>query len=413
VLKTLSQIDPEIYNWIKKEEEREKSNLILIASENYTSPAVREAQGSVLTHKYAEGYPGKRYYGGCEFIDEIERLAIKRAKKLFSAPHVNVQPHSGSQANMAIYLAVLKPGDVILGMDISSGGHLTHGHKINFSGTLFTPVYYGVDPKKEEIDFNEVEDKARKYKPKIIICGASSYSKIIDFKTFREIADRVGAYLLADIAHIAGEVAAGFHPSPFPHAHFVTSTTHKTLRGPRGGIIMCQKEFASIVDQSVFPGIQGGPLMHVIAAKAVCFKEALQPEFKEYQKKVIQNAKRLANLLKEKGYRIVSGGTDTHLFLVDLRNKGLTGKQAEDLLGKVGISVNKNVIPYDPLPPAQTSGIRIGTPAITTRGMGEEEMEVIAKVIDMVLSHPGDERIMEMAKKEVKELCEKFPLYSS
>jgi len=298
-------------------------------------------------------------------------------------------------------------------MDISSGGHLTHGHKINFSGTLFTPVYYGVDPKKEEIDFNEVEDKAIKHKPKIIICGASSYPKIIDFKTFREIAERVGAYLLADIAHIAGEVAAGLHPSPFPHAHFVTSTTHKTLRGPRGGIIMCQKEFASIVDQSVFPGIQGGPLMHVIAAKAVCFKEALQPEFKEYQKRVIQNAKRLANLLKEKGYRIVSGGTDTHLFLVDLRNKGLTGKQAEDLLGKVGISVNKNVIPYDPLPPAQTSGIRIGTPAITTRGMGEEEMEVIAKLIDMVLSHPGDERIMEMARKEVKELCERFPLYFS
>ena len=407
---TLHQIDPEIFSCIQKETGREKSNLILIASENYTSRAVREAQGSILTHKYAEGYPGKRYYGGCQFVDEVERLAIERAKKLFSAPHVNVQPHSGSQANMAVYLAILKPGDPILGMDISCGGHLTHGHKINFSGKLFTPYYYGVNPENEFIDFNEVEEKAKKFRPRIIVAGASAYSRTIDFKTFREIADRVGAYLLADIAHIAGEIAAGIHPSPFPHAHFVTSTTHKTLRGPRGAFIMCQEEFASLIDQAVFPGIQGGPLMHVIAAKAVCFLEASQKEFREYQKKVVRNAQKLSRSLQKRGYRIVSGGTDTHLFLVDLRDKGITGKKAEKLLEEVGISVNKNVIPYDPLPPTETSGLRIGTPAITTRGMGEEEMEIIADIIDGIISHPGEDKWKEKAKKEVKELCEKFPV---
>ncbi len=406
----LKVVDPQIYHSIKNEEDREMNNLVLIASENYTSRAVREAQGSILTHKYAEGYPGKRYYGGCEYVDVVEKLAVERAKKLFSSPHANVQPHSGSQANMAVYFSVMNPGDVLLGMDISSGGHLTHGHRVNFSGKVFRPCFYGVRKEDELIDFNDVEDKAKKYLPRIIVCGASAYSRIIDFKTFREIADKVGAYLLADIAHIAGEVAAGVHPSPFPHAHFVTTTTHKTLRGPRGGLIMCKEEFAHAIDTMVFPGIQGGPLMHIIAAKAVCLKEALSEDFKEYQKQIVKNARLLANLLREKGYRIVSGGTDNHLFLVDLRAKKMTGKEAETMLGKAGISVNKNTIPFDPLPPALTSGIRIGTPSITTRGMKEEEIEIIANLIDEVLSHRGEEKILEKAKKEVRELCERFPV---
>ncbi|NOZ64635.1 MAG: serine hydroxymethyltransferase [Caldiserica bacterium] len=410
MVKDLKLVDPQIYDSIKNEENREMNNLVLIASENYTSRAVREAQGSILTHKYAEGYPGKRYYGGCEYVDIVEKLAVERAKKLFSSPHVNVQPHSGSQANMAVYFSVMNPGDVLLGMDISSGGHLTHGHRVNFSGKVFRPCFYGVRKEDELIDFNEVEDKAKKHRPRVIVCGASAYSRIIDFKTFREIADKVGAYLLADIAHIAGEVAAGVHPSPFPHAHFVTTTTHKTLRGPRGGLIMCKEEFAHAVDTMVFPGIQGGPLMHIIAAKAVCLKEALSEGFREYQEQIVKNARLLAGLLQEKGYRIVSGGTDNHLFLVDLRAKKMTGKEAETILGKAGISVNKNTIPFDPLPPALTSGIRIGTPSITTRGMKEEEIEIIANLIDEVLSHRGEEKILEKTRKEVRELCERFPV---
>ena len=410
MVKDLKSVDPEIYNSIKSEENREVNTLILIASENYTSPAVREAQGSVLTHKYAEGYPGKRYYGGCSYVDMVEKLAVERAKKLFSAPHVNVQPHSGTQANMAVYLSTMNPGDALLGMDISSGGHLTHGHRVNFSGKMFRSYFYGVKREGETIDFNEVEEKAKKYRPRIIVCGASAYSRIIDFKTFREIADRVGAYLLADIAHIAGEVAAGLHPSPFPYAHFVTATTHKTLRGPRGGLIMCQKEFSEAIDTMVFPGIQGGPLMHVIAAKAVCLKEASSEEFREYQRQILKNSRTLAKLLQEKGYRIVSGGTDNHLFLLDLRSKGITGKEAEIALEKAGISVNKNTIPFDPLPPTIASGIRIGTPAVTSRGMREKEMELIAELIDEVLVNTGKEEVLWNVRKKVEDLCKSFPI---
>ena len=410
MVKDLKSVDPEIYNSIKSEENREVNTLILIASENYTSPAVREAQGSVLTHKYAEGYPGKRYYGGCSYVDMVEKLAVERAKKLFSAPHVNVQPHSGTQANMAVYLSTMNPGDALLGMDISSGGHLTHGHRVNFSGKMFRSYFYGVKREGETIDFNEVEEKAKKYRPRIIVCGASAYSRIIDFKTFREIADRVGAYLLADIAHIAGEVAAGLHPSPFPYAHFVTATTHKTLRGPRGGLIMCQKEFSEVIDTMVFPGIQGGPLMHVIAAKAVCLKEASSEEFREYQRQILKNSRTLAKLLQEKGYRIVSGGTDNHLFLLDLRSKGITGKEAEIALEKAGISVNKNTIPFDPLPPTIASGIRIGTPAVTSRGMREKEMELIAELIDEVLVNTGKEEVLWNVRKKVEDLCKSFPI---
>ncbi len=410
MVKDLKSVDPEIYNSIKSEEKREVNTLILIASENYTSPAVREAQGSVLTHKYAEGYPGKRYYGGCSYVDMVEKLAVERAKKLFSAPHVNVQPHSGTQANMAVYLSTMNPGDALLGMDISSGGHLTHGHRVNFSGKMFRSYFYGVKREGETIDFNEVEEKAKKYRPRIIVCGASAYSRIIDFKTFREIADRVGAYLLADIAHIAGEVAAGLHPSPFPYAHFVTATTHKTLRGPRGGLIMCQKEFSEAIDTMVFPGIQGGPLMHVIAAKAVCLKEASSEEFREYQRQILKNSRTLAKLLQEKGYRIVSGGTDNHLFLLDLRSKGITGKEAEIALEKAGISVNKNTIPFDPLPPTIASGIRIGTPAVTSRGMREKEMELIAELIDEVLVNTGKEEVLWNVRKKVEDLCKSFPI---
>ncbi len=406
----LKESDPQVWEIIYQEKKREEETLILIPSENYTSPEVREAQGSILTHKYAEGYPGKRYYGGCEFVDKIEKLAIERAKKIFGAEHVNVQPHSGTQANMAVYLSFLNYGDVILGMDISCGGHLTHGQKVNFSGQLFKAYFYGVSLKDETIDFNEVEDKAKKYRPRLIVTGASAYPRLIDFKTFREIADRVGAYLLADIAHIAGLVATGLHPSPFPYAHFVTTTTHKTLRGPRGAIVMCHKEFGKKIDAAVFPGIQGGPLMHIIAAKAVCFGEAMREEFKDYQRKVVKNCQILAESLKELGYRLVSGGTDTHLCLIDLRPLKITGKEAEVYLERAGISVNKNTIPFDPLPPTLTSGIRIGTPAITSRGMGEEEMRQIATWIHRVLSSRGDEEEVSRVRKEVKALCERFPV---
>jgi len=406
----LKEIDPEIYEAILLEQKREDEKILLIASENYASEAVMEAQGSVFTNKYAEGYPGRRYYGGCEYADIVENLAIERAKALFGAEHVNVQPHSGTQANMAVYFAVLKPGDTVLGMSLSHGGHLSHGATVNFSGTLFKAVTYGVN-ENGYIDYDQVRDLAKRHRPKLILTGASAYSRIIDFKTFAEIAREVGAYLLADIAHIAGLVAAGLHPSPIPYADFVTSTTHKTLRGPRGGIIMCRKEFAKVIDRMIFPGIQGGPLVHVIAAKAVAFKEALSHEFKKYQKQVVTNAKKLCSALMERGFKIISGGTDNHLMLVDLRNKNITGKRAEEALDTTGITVNKNSIPFDERPPAITSGIRLGTPCVTTRGMKEPEMEEIAEMIDQVLSNPTDATIMDRVKERVKALCERFPIY--
>ncbi|MEK7735926.1 MAG: serine hydroxymethyltransferase, partial [Nitrospirota bacterium] len=374
--------DPDIYRAIQGEIEREKEKIVLIASENYASSAVLEAQGSVFTNKYAEGYPNKRYYGGCEYADIVENLAIERAKELFGAEHVNVQPHSGTQANMAVYFAFLKPGDTILGMNLSHGGHLSHGASVNFSGMLYKSISYGVNKETGYIDYDEVRRLAVKNKPKMILVGASAYSRTLDFKTFSEIAKEAGAYLTADIAHIAGLVAAGIHPSPVPYADFVTTTTHKTLRGPRGGMIMCRAEYAKAIDKMIFPGIQGGPLVHVIAAKAVAFKEALNDGFKEYQKKVIENAKKLADELIKRGFRIISGGTDNHLMLVDLANKGITGKKAEEALDKAGITVNKNSIPYDERPPAITSGMRLGTPCVTTRGMGEAEMTDIAEIID-------------------------------
>ncbi len=391
--------DQETFRWIEAEERRQAEGLELIASENFVSRQVREAVASVLTNKYAEGYPGRRYYGGCQFIDEVERLAIERAKKLFSAAWANVQPHSGSQANMAVYFALLKPGDTILGMDLAAGGHLTHGARVNFSGKFFRVVSYGVDPETERIDYDEVERLALEYRPKLIVAGASAYPRVLDFARFREIADRVGAYLMVDMAHIAGLVATGLHPSPVPHAHAVTSTTHKTLRGPRGGLIVGNDlEVAKKVDKMIFPGIQGGPLEHVIAGKAVAFFEALQPEFKAYAERVVENARRLAAELAERGYRIVSGGTDNHLFLVDLRPKGLTGKEAEERLDAVGITVNKNAIPFDPAPPRVTSGIRIGTPAITTRGFAPEEMAEVAELIDEALTKGPAEALRERVR---------------
>lgn len=408
---SLKEFDPEVWQAIQLETKRETETLELIASENFVSEVVLEAQGSIMTNKYAEGYPGKRYYGGCENMDIVESLAQERAKKLFGCEHVNVQPHSGTQANIAVYLTVLKPGDTIMGMDLSCGGHLSHGHPLNFSGKYFKVVSYGVDKKTEMINYGHLERIAFEAKPKMIVCGASAYSRIIDFAKFREICDKVRAYLLADIAHIAGLVAAGLHPSPIPYADFVTTTTHKTLRGPRAGIIMCKEKYAKDLNRAVFPGIQGGPLMHIIAAKAVAFKEALQPEFKEYQKQIIKNAQTLAKTLQEEKFRIISGGTDNHLFLVDLRNKNLTGKEAEEILGKAGITVNKNTIPYDPQKPLITSGIRIGTPAITTRGMREEEMEEIAEKINDALTHKDDKNYLSQIKERVKKLCQKFPLY--
>ncbi|MGD2080854.1 MAG: serine hydroxymethyltransferase [Nitrospirota bacterium] len=410
-LKDLKRTDPRIYDAIMMETEREREKLLLIASENYASPAVLEAQGSVFTNKYAEGYPGRRYYGGCEYADIVENLAIERARELFGAEHVNVQPHSGTQANMAVYLSMLKPGDVIMGMDLRHGGHLSHGAAVNFSGMLYKNVPYGVDRETGYLDYGAMREIAREHRPRMIVVGASAYSRTLDFEKCLEIAREAGAYLMADIAHIAGLVAAGVHPSPFPHADFVTTTTHKTLRGPRGGMIMCKKEYARAVDKMIFPGIQGGPLVHVIAAKAVAFKEALTPEFRKYQEAVVQNARRLARELTDRGYRIVSGGTDNHLLLVDLTNKGITGKAAEDALDRAGITLNKNAIPFDERPPAVTSGIRLGTPSVTTRGMGEAEMARVAELIDGVLNSMGDENAISRFCDEVRGLCDKFPIY--
>ena len=407
----VKELDPEVYYWIIKELERERNKLELIASENFTSLAVMQAQSSLLTNKYAEGYPNRRYYGGCEFVDEVENITIERAKALFGAEHANVQPHSGSQANMAVYFAILKPQDTVMGMDLSHGGHLTHGSRVNFSGMLYNFVPYGVDPSTETIDYVALEKKAKEVKPRLIVGGASAYPRFIDFERMRHICDEVGAYFMVDMAHIAGLVAAGGHPSPVPYAHFVTTTTHKTLRGPRGGMIFCQKEFASAIDRAIFPGIQGGPLLHVIAAKAVALREAMTREFVDYQKQVVKNAKVLGESLRSRGYRLVSGGTDNHLLLVDLRKAGITGKEAEKILDEVGITVNKNTIPFDEEKPAVTSGIRIGTPACTTRGMKEREMEIIAECMDKALRGRDDSRILNQVKSQVRELCQKFPLY--
>lgn len=407
-MSNLEIIDSEIFEAIKNEENRQKYTIELIASENFVSSAILEAQGSILTNKYAEGYPGKKYYGGCHYIDIVENIAIERAKEIFKADHANVQPHSGSQANMAVYFSVLDVGDTILAMNLSHGGHLTHGSPVNFSGRFFNIIPYGVDKETGRIDYDCLRDLAIKNKPKMIVAGASAYPREIDFSIFRSIADEVGAYLMADIAHIAGLVVAGLHQSPVPYCHFVTTTTHKTLRGPRGGLILCTEEHARSIDKTIFPGIQGGPLMHVIAAKAVCFKQAMTEEFKEYQKQIIKNARALANKLMELGYNLVSGGTDNHLMLVDLRNKGITGKQAENALEEAGITVNKNTIPFDPQKPMITSGIRIGTPAVTTRGMKEKEMEEIAEMINIVLSNTENQKIKEEIRRKVENLCGKF-----
>lgn len=407
-MSNLNEVDAEIFEAIKNEENRQKYTIELIASENFVSPAVLEAQGSVLTNKYAEGYPGKKYYGGCKYIDVVENLAIERAKEIFKADHANVQPHCGSQANMAVYFGVLDMGDTILAMNLSHGGHLTHGSPVNFSGKYFDIVPYGVGKDTGRIDYDNLRELALKHKPKMIVAGASAYPREIDFSVFRDIADEIGAYVMADIAHIAGLIIADLHQSPIPYCHFVTSTTHKTLRGPRGGLILCKEEYARIIDKTIFPGIQGGPLMHVIAAKAVCFKQAMTAEFKEYQKQIIKNAKALANKLIELGYDLVSNGTDNHLMLMDLRNKGITGKQAEKALEEAGVTVNKNTVPFDPQKPMITSGIRIGTPAVTTRGMEEKEMVIIAEMISRVLNNIEDQRIKEEVRKEVESFCKKF-----
>lgn len=401
----VKQNDTELYSAMMEEKERQNINIELIASENFVSEAVLQAMGSHLTNKYAEGYPGKRYYGGCEFVDKVENLARERAKKIFGADHANVQPHSGSNANFGVYFSVLKPGDKILGMDLSMGGHLTHGSPVNMSGSYFNVVFYGVNKETETIDYDEVREIAKREQPRLIVAGASAYSRFIDFKAFREIADEVGAYFMVDMAHIAGLVAAGLHPNPVEYADFVTTTTHKTLRGPRGGMILCKNEFAQKIDKAIFPGIQGGPLMHVIAAKAVCFKEAMEDGFKAYQQQILNNAKTLSQELTTRGFRIVSGGTDNHLMLVDLRNKNLTGKEAEKMLDEIHITTNKNTIPFDPQSPFVTSGLRIGTPAVTTRGMKEAEMTELAAIIDSSLSKTEDESIL---KNKVLELTEKF-----
>ena len=409
----LKQFDPEIYEAIRLETERQEYKLELIASENIVSEAVLEALGNVMTNKYAEGYPGKRYYGGCEYVDIVENLAIERARKLFSCDHVNVQPHSGSQANMAVYMSVLKPGDTVLGMNLSHGGHLTHGSPVNFSGQLYNIVFYGVRKDNHRIDYEQARDLAKQHRPKMIVVGASAYPRVIDFKAFRDIADEVNAVVMADIAHIAGLVIAGLHPSPVPHAEFVTTTTHKTLRGPRGGMIMCRGDYAKVLDKEIFPGIQGGPLMHVIAAKAVALKEALHPSFIEYQKQIVANAKVLAVELVSKGYDLVSGGTDNHLMLVDLTKKDITGKEAEEALVKAGITVNKNTIPFETRSPFVTSGIRIGTPAATTKGMKEAEMRIIAGFIDEAMKNRSDEAKLSSIKAKVAELCRRFPFYKN
>ena len=407
----LRTTDPEVYEAIRLEGRRQREKILLIASENFASPAVLAAQGSLMTNKYAEGYPARRYYGGCQYMDVVETLAIERAKQIFGADHVNVQPHSGSQANMAVYFSVLKPGDSILGMDLAHGGHLTHGSRVSFSGILYRAYFYGVDRTTEFIDYDAVRKVAEECRPRMIVVGASAYPRILDFPRFQEIAKAVGAYLMVDIAHIAGLIAAGLHPNPVPHADFVTTTTHKTLRGPRGGMVMCKAEHAKALDKAVFPGLQGGPLMHVIAAKAVALKEALAPGFKKYQEQVLANAKALASGLQKRGFRIVSGGTDTHLMLVDVTSKGITGKEAEAALDEAGITVNKNAIPYDEKPPAIASGIRLGTPIVSTRGMREKEMDTIADAIDKVLSHPTDPAVRKQVRTRVRTLCGKFPIF--
>ncbi len=407
----LRTTDPQVYEAIRREGRRQREKILLIASENFASAAVLAAQGSVMTNKYAEGYAGRRYYGGCQYMDVVETLAIERAKQIFGAEHVNVQPHSGSQANMAVYFSVLKPGDSILGMDLAHGGHLTHGSRVSFSGILYRSFFYGVDRATERIDHEAVRKIAEECRPRMIVVGASAYPRVLDFPKFQDIARAVGAYLMVDIAHIAGLIAAGLHPSPVPYADFVTTTTHKTLRGPRGGMVMCKAEHAKAVDKVIFPGLQGGPLMHVIAAKAVALKEALAPGFKKYQQQVLANANALATGLQKRGFRIVSGGTDTHLMLVDVTSKGITGKEAEAALDEAGITVNKNAIPYDDKPPAVASGIRLGTPIVSTRGMREKEMDEIADAIDRVLSHPSDPAVRKLVRSRMRTLCGKFPVF--
>ena len=412
LLKNLDVVDTEIQEAINKELSRQRDKLEMIASENIVSKAVMQAQGSVLTNKYAEGYPGKRYYGGCEYVDVVEQLAIDRAKNLFGAEYANVQPHSGAQANTAVYFALLEPGDTILGMNLTDGGHLTHGSPVNISGKYFKIIPYGVDKETERIDYDELERLAKEHQPKLIVGGASAYSRVIDFERMAQIAKSVGAYLMIDMAHIAGLVAAGLHPSPVPYADVVTTTTHKTLRGPRGGLILCRDaEFGKQFNKAIFPGIQGGPLMHVIAAKAVAFKEALSDEFKVYQQQVLDNAKALADELVKKGFRIVSGGTDNHLMLVDLRSKNITGKEAQFLLDEIGITANRNTIPFEPLSPFVTSGIRLGTPALTTRGLKEDDIREVADIIADVIENREDSAVIEAAKAKVQAICKKFPLY--
>ena len=412
LLKNLDVVDTEIQEAINKELSRQRDKLEMIASENIVSKAVMQAQGSVLTNKYAEGYPGKRYYGGCEYVDVVEQLAIDRAKKLFGAEYANVQPHSGAQANTAVYFALLQPGDTILGMNLTDGGHLTHGSPVNISGKYFKIIPYGVDKETERIDYDELERLAKEHQPKLIVGGASAYSRVIDFERMAQIAKSVGAYFMVDMAHIAGLVAAGLHPSPVPYADVVTTTTHKTLRGPRGGLILCRDaEFGKQFNKAIFPGIQGGPLMHVVAAKAVAFKEALSDEFKVYQQQVLDNAKALADELVKKGFRIVSGGTDNHLMLVDLRSKNITGKEAQFLLDEIGITANRNTIPFEPLSPFVTSGIRLGTPALTTRGLKEDDIREVAYIIADVIENREDSAVIEAAKAKVQAICKKFPLY--
>ncbi|WP_270639003.1 serine hydroxymethyltransferase [Megamonas funiformis] len=414
LLTNLKIVDPEIQKAIDQELSRQREKLEMIASENIVSTAVMQAQGSILTNKYAEGYPGKRYYGGCEYVDIVEQLAIDRAKKLFGAEYANVQPHSGAQANTAVYFALLQPGDTILGMNLTDGGHLTHGSPVNISGKYFKIIPYGVDKETERIDYDELERLAKEHQPKLIVGGASAYSRIIDFERMAQIAKSVGAYLMIDMAHIAGLVAAGLHPSPVPYADVVTTTTHKTLRGPRGGLILCRDaEFGKQFNKAIFPGIQGGPLMHVIAAKAVAFKEALSDEFKVYQQQVLDNAKALADELVKKGFRIVSGGTDNHLMLVDLRSKNITGKEAQFLLDEIGITANRNTIPFEPLSPFVTSGIRLGTPALTTRGLKEEDIREVADIIADVIENREDSAVIEAAKAKIQAICKKFPLYEA
>ena len=409
----LEQNDPEIYAAVSDERSRQAHGLELIASENFVSQAVLEATASVLTNKYAEGYPGRRYYGGCEVVDRVERLAQERAKELFGADHANVQPHSGTTANMAIYFAVLRPGDKLMGLDLACGGHLTHGHPLSYSGRDFEVVSYGVDKETERLDYDEIERLAVEQRPKLIICGASAYSREIDFERFRHIADAAGSLLMADIAHIAGLVAAGIHPSPVPHCDFVTTTTHKTLRGPRGGLILCRKEHAKVVNRALFPGLQGGPLMHIIAAKAVAFREAATEEFRAYQHHIVANAKRLAARLQDRGFRVVSGGTDNHVFLIDVTSAGLTGKEAEKALEMAGITVNKNTIPFDPNPPMVASGVRLGTPALSTRGMDEDAMDEVADLLTEALEKASDEDALAEVARKVRVLCDRFPLYEA